>query len=223
MRVRFVLFFFALAALPGYAQEDHSRDQTSFSTEGIYSQPYKRASFTAGWKNWVLTPGYASSEDRRFGFALAGYRFERKIEHGNGEVFFEPHAGLAHGHQLGNTAVFGARLELETHKWILASWIDSYRGKVNFTTCEPLAEASRHIGRGFFFGATASCYMGPANEAAAEREHGLRHETIPAIERGVYVGPMASWRNSLFLIGTAYEIGKRGDKYLSGYLSIIWH
>lgn len=216
------LLFAFLLILPWVAlAEEHSAGRkVGVSTEGIYSEPYKRASLSVETKGWALTPGYVSSEDRRFGFVLGGYRFKREMEHA--EMFLEPHVGFANGSALGNTAVLGGRFELESRKWMVASWVDTYRGgKINFTTCEPLAEAVRHVGGGLYFGATSSCYLGPGLEPEQTGEHHAA-PTHPEKEYLYYVGPTASWRKGKILLGVAYEIGKHQEKFLSGYVSIRW-
>ncbi len=224
MKVVFTALCAILLCVPAILAEEHSAGRKlGASTETIYSQPYKRASITLDRKGWALTPGYVSSEDRRFGFALGGYRFKRELEHG-GEIFAEPHVGFASGHALGRTAVFGGRAELESHKWIAASWVDAYRGgKVNFATCEPLAEASRYVGSGFFLGATSSCYIGPANEA---KEEHTGHEPAAAAhaptEYLYFAGPAVSFRRGRFLGGVSYEVGKHNERFLAGYVSIRW-
>ena len=220
-----IVFMLMAVLLPStLLAEDHSaRTKLGVSTEAVFSEPYKRASLSLDVKNWVLTPGYASSEDRRFGFALVGYRFKRELEHG-GELFVEPHVGLAHGSLLGNTAVYGGRVELESRKFIVAGWVDTYRGsKLHFTTCEPLAEASRHIGGGFFLGVTSSCYIGPGNEAGEEKSPHHKVSALAAVtEHLFFAGPTASYRKGKALFGASYEIGKHGEKFLAGYLNIRW-
>ncbi len=219
-----IVFILVLMVPSALLAEDHStRTKVGVSTEAVFSEPYKRASISVDVKNWVLTPGYATSEDRRFGFVVLGYRFKREMEHG-GELFVEPHLGLANGSQLGNTAVFGGRAELESRKFIVASWIDSYRGgKVHFTTCEPLAEASRHIGGGFFLGVTSSCYIGPANEAVEVKlpHHEVSTHSAPT-EYLFFAGPTASYRKGKVLVGASYEVGSHGEKYIAGYMNIRW-
>ena len=224
MKVVFSALCAILLSVPAVFAEEHSASRKpGVSTEAIYSEPYKRASISVDLKNWVLTPGYISSEDRRFGFVLGGYRFKRELEHG-GEIFAEPHVGFASGNSLGQTVVLGSRVELESRKWIVASWVDTYRGgKVNFATCEPLAEVSRHIGNGFFFGATSSCYIGPGNEA---KEEHAGHEPATAVhaptEYLYFAGPVVSFRRGRFLGGVSYEVGKHNERFLAGYVSIRW-
>ncbi len=217
-----IVFLLTALALPMLAEDHPSGVRPGISTEAVISEPYKRASLSVDVKNWVFTPGYITSEDRRFGFALVGYRFKREIEHG-GELFVEPHLGLANGSQLGNAVVYGGRMELETHKFIAAAWVDSYRGKMNFTTCEPLAEVSRHIGGGFFLGVTSSCYIGPGNEAAEEKpvHHEVSTRSVPT-EHLFFAGPTASYRKGKVLLGASYEVGSHGEKYLAGYMNIRW-
>lgn len=220
-----IVFLLMAVLLPStLLAEDHStRTKVGVSTEAVFSEPYKRASISVDMSNWVLTPGYITSEDRRFGFALVGYRFKREMEHG-GELFAEPHFGFAQGSSLGTSGLFGGRVELESRKWIVASWIDTYRGgKVHFTTCEPLAEASRHIGGGFFLGVTSSCYIGPGNETGEEKSP---HHEVSAhaatTEHLFFAGPTASYRRGKVLVGASYEVGSHGEKYIAGYMNVRW-
>ncbi len=205
--------------VPALAEEHSTGHKASISTEGVVSEPYKRASVSFEKSGWTFTPGIASSEKRNFGFVNLGYRFKRELEHG-GEVFAEPHVGFAKGTALGSSAVFGGRMELESHNWLVASWIDSYRGgNVQFTTCEPLAEVARHVGRGFFFGASSSCYIGPANEATVET-HGHHEEAKAHTEYLFFAGPTVMYRHKRAMFGASYEIGKGNQRIVAAFLNI---
>ncbi len=220
IRIVFCLVTLVALIIPALAEEHSTGRKASVSTEGLVSEPYKRASISFEKSGWTLTPGVISSEGRNFAFANFGYRFKRELEHG-GELFAEPHIGFAKGNTLSTSAVFGGRMELESHNWLVASWVDSYRGgSVKFTTCEPLAEVARHVGRGFFFGASSSCYIGPANESTVEN-HG-HHEVKAHTEHLVFVGPTGMLRLKRALFGVSYEVGKGNERIFAGYANFRW-
>ncbi len=208
--------------IPALAEEHSTGHKASVSTEGVVSEPYKRASLSYETKGWTLTPGAVSSEGRGVGFVNLGYRFKRELEHG-GELFVEPHIGLAKGTTLGTSAILGGRFEVESHNWLVASWVDSYRGgNVKFTTCEPLFELARHVGKGFFFGASSSCYIGPANKATEKKS--AHHEPVvhSATEHLFFVGPTVMFRYKKILAGINYEVGKGNERVVAGFLNIRW-
>ncbi|MFA5991142.1 MAG: hypothetical protein WC794_02780 [Candidatus Doudnabacteria bacterium] len=212
----------AVLIVPALAEEHSTDHKIGISTELVASEPFMRASISVEKSGWTLTPGVASSEDRKFGFVNLGYRFKRELENG-GEVFAEPHVGFAKGNTLGTSAVFGGRMELESHNWLVASWVDSYRGgNVKFTTCEPLAEVARHIGKGFFFGASSSCYIGPANEAAEEKSAHHEAETHTITEHLFFVGPTVMFRHKRILFGASYEVGKGNERIVAGFANFRW-
>jgi len=222
IKIVLCLTLLCVTIVPVLAEDHSSGHKASISTEGIVSEPYKRASISIEAKGWTLTPGAISSEGRRFGFVNLGYRFKRELEHG-GELFVEPHVGLAKGSTLDTSAVIGARAEFESHNWLVASWVDSYRwGNIKFTTCEPLAEVARHVGKGFFFGASSSCFIGPANEA--KKETSVHHEPAArtATEQLFFVGPTAMFRHKNVLAGVSYEVGRHSERFLAGFVNIRW-
>jgi len=215
IRVVFLALLCAVLTIPTLAE-----DKASISTESVVSKPYKRASLSVEKNGWTLTPGAIASEGLKFGFTNLGYHFKRELEHG-GELFVEPHVGLAKGIALGTSAVLGGRIEAETHNWLVASWVDTYRGgSVQFTTCEPLAEVARHVGKGFFFGASSSCYIGSVNETTVEI-HG-HHEVKAPTEYIIFVGPTAMFRHKKLLVGASYEVGRHNERFLAGFVNIRW-
>lgn len=213
------LFSLASVAL---AEESVNHNKTTFNTETIVSQPYKRASFAVENRGITGTGGFISSEGRKFGFLLGGYKFKKELNDEGNEVYTEPHIGFASGSSTGGLVVFGNRFEVTSKQWLAASWVDHYRDKgLSFTTCEPLAELLRGVGKGFYFGGTSSCYIGPANEH--ETING-GHETTkhqPA-EYWFFVGPTLAFRKGGFYVGTSYELGKHNERFLGGYASFSW-